>query len=892
MRRRMSIKTLILLMGLLPVLCLSIGLSAFLITKQLDTMRELMVERAIASADQLSIFSSGVLLDGNHHKLQELSRLSLQESSVRSITIYSPDMQPLIHAGPGQPAPSLPADGFRNISSESTEISVLRGIFDQPAADGRPDADSKLLGWVYMTFHWYNYELIKYQTFLSSVLIIGLAVIFAIAFVTFINEQLSRNLGAIRKALRKLATGTKNFHIHLPGRDGFSDIANELNDLNQAHQQEMLELQKSIEQSTSDLRETLETVEIQNIELDLARREAVEASRIKSEFLANTSHEIRTPLNGIIGFANILLKSELQSRQREAVETIRASADSLLAIINDILDFSKLEAGKLVLDNGPVSLREIAEDALIMQAPGAHEKKLSLALIIEEDVPDTVESDPLRLKQIFTNLISNAIKFTPDGRVVITISCLENLGDRVTLSAQVSDSGIGLSREQQKLIFRDFSQADTSVTRQYGGTGLGLVIVKRLVEQMGGEIGVDSEAGKGATFWFTLTFPVARDRMEIRQFNALSGRRVAVCDPDPYHSQGLLKLLTRWGLETEHTETLTSLATDCDYQIINLDYETDTSALAQSTDDNAVILCSNPVDKKADDPRIYLDTPVSHVRLFDALNKGSGYDTHHQDRHRYRHCKLLIVDDNPANLHILQNFLLDVGIVAETAQNGIEAIRICEEKAYDLILIDIQMPQLDGIEASRRIRQFGANTHTPIIAVSAYLAPENPAQLREAGVNEYISKPITESQLNAALQRFLPSAPDSTRESSSTDNIDRPVDIAECLTLSRQRPELARSMLGMLLDALPDQLVALRTAFQNKDWEAIASINHELKGGCCYTGVPRLKAAVSRLEEQMQTAELGAEVLETDAALFSAVIDAAEGLLAWRDSYDLEVIFQ
>src|SRR5690606_13867888 len=302
-----------------------------------------------------------------------------------------------------------------------------------------------------------------------------------------------------------------------------------------------------------------ETIEIQNIELDLARKEALEASRIKSEFLANMSHEIRTPLNGILGFTHLLQKSDLTPRQQDYLATIEKSADSLLGIINEILDFSKIEAGKLVLESVPFNLRDLIEDTLTILGPAAHAKQLELVSLVYRDTPLSLVGDPLRLKQVLTNLVSNAIKFTNEGTVVVRAMVEDERSDRAQLRISVQDTGIGLTDQDLRALFQAFSQADNSISRQPGGTGLGLVISKRLIEQMGGEIGVDSIPEEGSEFWVSLSLPKARDDAEDLPRAALLGRRVGLLEQHPLARQALQHQLEACGLAVLSFDSLDQL---------------------------------------------------------------------------------------------------------------------------------------------------------------------------------------------------------------------------------------------------------------------------------------------------------------------------------------------
>lgn len=889
MRRRYGFKRLIIFLGLLPVLAVCLSFSIYVIHNQLSTTRDIMSDRALAAARQLSVVVAHTLEDRHYDLLDELTQSALEENGVRAVSVYDRNLELLSHSGPATETPDISGLSLSTpyqLVDNGKQLDVVWTITppnNQPSAANSND----VLGWAKMSYSWHQYELMKYQSLLSGSMFLGLTVLFCVIIFSYINHNISRDLKGLRDAARRLSSGERDIHFFMPGNDEFTSIAEELNHLNASQIQALKELQQNLEQSNSDLRETLETLEVQNIELDLARREAITANRMKSEFLANTSHEIRTPLNSILGFSNILLKADIKGRQREAVETIRNSATNLLTIINDILDFSKLEAGKLVFDNAPVQLREMMEDTLIMLAPGAADKGLDLALFIEPDCPESVLSDSLRLRQILTNLINNAIKFTPCGHIRIDLHCKESDEESALLEFKVSDSGIGISAEQRKLIFGNFTQADASVTRQYGGTGLGLVIVQGLVKEMGGEVGLESEPGRGSTFWFTLRLPIDHSAVEMRNFTALNGQRIAVYDRSQYYAESLKALLQGWGMEVHGCRELSELDSQCEYTLISLNKDEDPGDLPPNNSQHpTVVLSAHAEDIEHNDGRIWMSKPVSHVRLFDALR--SGYSTKpHQRSTAYSGSAVLIVDDNPSNLHILSSFLGDFGIKPVTAQNGIEAVAYCQDQRFELIFIDIQMPQMDGIEASRQIRETGLNIHTPIAAISAYLAPDNPSQLRAAGINDYLSKPVNEAQLEKILARHLsPScALPNIIEPIDNDTVPRPVDIKQCLSLSKNRPELAKDMLKMLLDQLPAQRRDIAQSLHIGDWEQLDQLNHGLKGSCCYTGVPHLQASTTALEAALNNGAADT----TNAA--QAVLRCIDELQTWHEEHDLDVMF-
>ncbi|MEE8342578.1 MAG: ATP-binding protein, partial [Gammaproteobacteria bacterium] len=319
-----------------------------------------------------------------------------------------------------------------------------------------------------------------------------------------------------------------------------------------------------IDQVSGQLQDALVALEKQNDELDAAHKRALQASKVKSEFLANMSHEIRTPMNGIIGFADLLSRTKLTPKQNDYVETIRTSAANLLTIVNDILDFSKIESGKLVLENLPFDLRETMDNALALLAPAAHEKGLELVLLVYHDVPLRLLGDPVRIRQIVINLVSNAVKFTPQGSVVVRVMIEENSEHNALIRVSINDTGIGLTKQEQLRLFEAFSQGDTSATRRFGGTGLGLIISKRLVEDMGGTIGLESERGTGSTFWFKVRWDKQSSAQNFPASRVLKDCSVLVYDSHPLAKLAASHSLQSWGVKVTEMPTLDAVAAALD----------------------------------------------------------------------------------------------------------------------------------------------------------------------------------------------------------------------------------------------------------------------------------------------------------------------------------------
>ncbi|CAI1067006.1 two-component sensor histidine kinase BarA [Serratia quinivorans] len=871
-----SLRARMMILILAPTLLIGLLLSTFFVVHRYNELQEQLVDAGASIIEPLAVASEyGMTFRSRESVRQLVSLLHRRHSDiVRSITVFDAQNNLFVTSNyhhnftqlqlpKGVPIPTDLMLTRRGDSLILRTPILAESQYPDQTASSDPQQDNRL-GYVAIELDLQSVRLQQYKEVFVSTLLLLLCMCIAILFAYRLMRDVTGPIRNMVNTVDRIRRGQLDSRVEGFMLGELHMLKNGINSMAMSLTAYHEEMQQNIDQATSDLRETLEQMEIQNVELDLAKKRAQEAARIKSEFLANMSHELRTPLNGVIGFTRQMLKTEMSVTQTDYLQTIERSANNLLTIINDVLDFSKLEAGKLVLEHIPFSLRETLDEVIVLLAPSAHEKGLELTLDVHNDVPEQVIGDSLRLQQIITNLLGNAIKFTETGNIDIRVELRGQQERQMELEVQIHDTGIGISERQQSQLFQAFRQADASISRRHGGTGLGLVITQKLVKEMGGDICFHSQLNRGSTFWFHITLDLHEGMLSLpSNLPDLQGKTLGYIEANPMAAQATLNMLSVTHLVITHSPTLAQLPKkNYDFLLVGVpipfrenmaQHESKLLAALKIADRVILALPSqsqiNAEQLKQQGAAGCLIKPITSNRLFPLLRMETPLRLAAVPEHKRLPLTVMAVDDNPANLKLIGTLLAEQVEKTLLCESGEEALLLARDNVLDLILMDIQMPNIDGIRTSELIRQLPHHNSTPIVAVTAHAVSGEREHLLQAGMDDYLAKPIDEAMLTRVLARYYSGEPEpETAVNQPPLSLDWPL----ALRQAANKPDLAHDLLQMLLDFLPQVSERVQAILDGTPDDGILDLIHKLHGSCSYSGVPRLKQLCFYLEQQLR----------------------------------------
>lgn len=894
--RDWGIKKRVLFVALLPAILITLTLATYFNYMQITDLEESLYDRGRLITDQLAIGSEYGVFTHNIESLEHLASKAIDEMNDISEIIISDAYGEILvskqnhkrhtveEANKGALIHHLShilSDQILDFHASITTTDIVIDDYEEATVSNPGETNKNRIGNILLKLSSHTTREKQLSLLIQGIIISLIGLLLTIILAIRISSSVINPIRKLTGAMNDIANNKLETRLTIDSGGEIGALEHGLNQMTDEIQSVRKTLEKQVKRATASLTKTLDELEIQNIELDIARNQAVSASKIKSEFLANMSHEIRTPMNGIIGFTNLLSKTDISNEQKDYIKTIENSAKNLLTIIDDILDFSKIESGKLRIEDIPFDITELIDDIITMFTPMAYNKNIELIRTpFPADSPHQLIGDPTRTRQILVNLISNAIKFTAEGYVLLDIKIMEETDDNIEIKFSINDTGIGLNKESKEQLFKAFSQADSSITRRFGGTGLGLVICKNLVELMHGEIDYRSEDPIGTSFWFTLKFGIQNTNETGISTRRFSNKTALVYDDSHEMQKTLSSLIKPAGfniLTTSDDQAIDEIITknNVDFLIMGIGrnrikdkrFLQSIAKTCESAKGNYLAIVStfentelqNIIDAGINNvifrssPESAILNRISHIISGEIADNINDNATKYREPANLSHLKALVVDDNEINLKLAKTILENSHIQVSAATNGQEAINACSSNCYDIIFMDLHMPVMNGFKTVETIRNSSnPSQKSVIIALTANASSEDRHRALNAGIDDILIKPFSENQLFNTINQWLDTDDHNNHsdytETTHTNYSDNTYNQQNAISLAGGNQELAEELLSMLITELPRHKSSIELAYKNKNFNELRNAVHKLHGGAKYCAAEELSMSTGKLE--------------------------------------------
>jgi len=891
--KRLGISKQIIIIAILPALMVAAILSSYYIWSQFHYISESLNKNGQLIAKQLSPAAEYAVYSGNTQFIKPLIDTVIKNNPVLRIEILDKYNNSLLSITKPVNSDENSPSFFKKLLGNDENLTFIEPVFSEQIhvevednirkEKNLPRRINKIrVGRVVVTLTTRQATGEQIEKIQHGILITLLILLIAIFTVVKVNSFITRPIKLLTRSVRNISAGDLDSHINQNSTGEIGVLETCIEQMKNELKDSRTDLEIQLNVYTEELQQTLEELEIRNAQLDITRSKAIYANNAKSEFLANMSHEIRTPLSGIIGFTELLQGTRLSGQQKDYANTIQKSSRNLLEIINDILDLSKIESGKTEITSSKFNLIEIIEDIINLLSPAALDKNIELFYRIEKHVPVIIYSDPFRIHQILTNLIGNAIKFTDNGYVYIQITAGEIDGVETSIKFSVSDTGIGMSSSDKKKLFKAFTQADTSITRRFGGTGLGLVISRKLTLLMSGEIGFDSTKGEGSTFWFSI--PVTPITVEIPT-SELKGKKIAFISNHFIAKQTFKTLFTNAqcivsDYPIDALKRLDEIEQDNDIIIVFLSRKEILNRSFSTFDElsfskPSLLIASTRSHKKLRniqqhifDTAVFTSEKTERIKqkLINSINRKT--PDNETDSSilitdidiDWSNINVMVVDDNEVNLRLAEIILHKHKTRVTTARSGEQALDYASMNSFDIIFMDLHMPGLDGYETTFKIREVTPGKQPVIIALTANALPQEKEKVIKSGMNGILIKPISDAILQKVINQWV------LKESISTSDFKEiEIEIPDAIELNNDEnrtifsidlakeftgdnEELAYELFSMLRAELDSYKQAITIAVNEKDIDKLRDTVHKLHGASRCCGTTELKNTSSHIE--------------------------------------------